>query len=225
MPRKGRELEKLIATLENLLGETNIEVKSPDYIVGINSGSRREIDVSLRAKVGSSTVLIILETRDRTETDDVRWIEQLSAKKEDVLASNVIAVSSAGFTEGARNTAKRLGIELRAINELTLDAIAGWFRVKEFRVFERKGIVLSAELRIDAEFSKALENKRRNIDINTPILIHTPSGKEQTILDAWKDAVNQNPQMFEGLEPNVEPIDNTHVISNLSNSPVLQSRW
>lgn len=213
MPRKGRDLEKLIATLENLLGDTNIEVKSPDYIVGVISGSRREVDVSLRAKVGSSDVLIILETRDRTEIDDVRWIEQLATKREDVLASKVVAVSSAGFTEGAKNIAQRLGIELRAINELTLDAIAEWFRVSEFRVFERKGILLNAEVRVDAEFFEALGNKVKDINVNSPILIHTPSGKEQSILQAWKDAVHQSPQMFEELEPNAEAIRRTIIVN------------
>lgn len=130
MPRQGRELEKLIATLENLLGDTDIEIKSPDYVVGVNSGSRREIDVSLRANVGSSQMLVILETRDRNETDDVRWIEQLATKREDVLASKVVAISSSGFTEGARNTAQKLGIDLRLVDEITLESVATWFQLR-----------------------------------------------------------------------------------------------
>lgn len=212
MPRKGRDLEKLVAALENLLSNSNIEVKSPDYIVGVNSGSRREVDVSLRSIVGSSEILVILETRDRTEIDDVRWIEQLAMKKEDVLASKVVAVSSAGFTEGAKNTAQRLGVSLREVNELNFDAIAEWFRVTEFRVFEQKGILQNAEVRVDEEFLEIAINRTKNINLNSPFLIHMPSGKEQSILQAWKDAVNQNPQMFEGLEPNIDPIRRTIIV-------------
>ena len=206
MPRQGRELEKLVATLENLLGETNIEVKSPDYIMGINSGSRREVDISLRTRVGSSDVLIVLETRDRNETDDVRWIEQLATKREDVLASKIVAVSSSGFTEGAKNTAKRLGIELRAIEDLTLGSIAEWFRVEAFQVFERRGQLLSAEIRVNPDQHEFLKKIITEINVRDPFLIHFPSGKKQSILQVWKATVNQSPQMFDNIEPNGEAI-------------------
>ena len=115
MARQGRDLEKIVAALERMLSDKGIEIKSPDYIKGVNSGSLREIDVALRARVGSTQILVIIEARDRQNTQDVVWIEQLATKRADVLASKVIAVSSFGFSEGARNAAARLGIELRTV--------------------------------------------------------------------------------------------------------------
>ena len=118
MPREGRTLEKLIASLEKLLTGTNVEIKSPDYIKGVNSESLREVDVSLRTQIGSIEILVILECRDRQKTDDVTWIEQLATKRMDVLASKAVSISSSGFSSGAIKTAKHFGIELRTIESL-----------------------------------------------------------------------------------------------------------
>ena len=71
MPRKGRDLEKLVALLEKNLGPKGVSVKSPDYIDGCKSKSKREVDVSLRSCIGSSEILIIVECRNRKETEDV----------------------------------------------------------------------------------------------------------------------------------------------------------
>ena len=204
MPRQGRELEKLIATLENLLGDTNIEVKSPDYVVGVNSGSRREIDVSLRTNVGSSEILVILETRDRNETDDVRWIEQLATKRKDVLASKVVAVSSSGFTEGARNTAQRLGIDLRSIDEITLESVATWFQLRGIQVYERHGILNHVILRVDNLNLETFQDALKDLSFKNINLIHAGTGAKFTIVQAWQDVMNQMPDMFDDIEPGGE---------------------
>jgi hypothetical protein len=109
MPRAGRELEKLVEMIEKALSDTDVKIKSPDYIVGVNSKSLREVDISLQTRVGSTDILVILECRDRQSVEDVRWIEELATKREDVLASKAIAVSSSGFSEGARRMSTHLG--------------------------------------------------------------------------------------------------------------------
>jgi hypothetical protein len=43
--------------------------------MGRNSGTSREVDVSLRSQVGSVSVLVIIECRDRAKPQDVTWIE------------------------------------------------------------------------------------------------------------------------------------------------------
>src|SRR4051794_19530866 len=110
MPRRGRDLELLVAHLEKHLGNTGIQVTSPDYIVGWRSKSRREADVALRTKIGSSSVLVIVECRDRDDTEDVTWVEQLASKRDDVGAAKAVAVSAEGFTKGAKNMASTYDI-------------------------------------------------------------------------------------------------------------------
>lgn len=125
MARAGRDLELLVGELERLLGGTRSQIRSPDYIVG-RSGTRREIDVSVRATVGSSELLVILECRNRQDRQGIGWIEQLAGKAQDVRADRAIAVSSSDFSDGARQTAERENIGLRTIEELAVDGIFSW---------------------------------------------------------------------------------------------------
>jgi hypothetical protein len=88
----------------------------------------REVDVSLRAEIGLSKLLIIIECRDRgAGPEDVRWIEELATKRRDVHADKAIAVASGGFTEGARNTADHEGILLRELRQIDVPEISTWF--------------------------------------------------------------------------------------------------
>ncbi|MBN1201711.1 MAG: restriction endonuclease [Anaerolineae bacterium] len=201
MPRKGRDLEILVATVERMLSGTDIEIKSPDKIEGINSKSLREVDVSLRANVGSLQVLVIIEVRDRKNTEDVTWIEQLATKKEDVQASKAVAVSSSGFSGGAKNTADKLGIELRSIEQITTEAISSWFHLSNLEV--RPPPILSGVLLgTDDSVNQDLENwLREACTTNAPIFIHIRTGKARTIKALFQEVLDQNPQLLYGLEP------------------------
>lgn len=113
MAARGRALEELVCNLEDLLARTSVKVRSPDFLLGQHSGVLREVDVTLRGMIGSSEILVIIECRDRKYREDVRWIEQLSAKRDDVGASNVIAVSRSGFSPAATALAHSKNIGLR----------------------------------------------------------------------------------------------------------------
>jgi hypothetical protein len=126
MPRQGRKLETLVRDLEVFLARAPVTVKSPDYLPGRLSGARREVDVSISGIVGSTTILAIIECRQRRTRPDVTWIEQISTKKNDVAAHHAIAVSSKPFTSAARTLAANLGIELRTFAEVDKSLVLGW---------------------------------------------------------------------------------------------------
>jgi len=123
-----REFELLIARIEQWLGPKGAEVKSPDKLPDRVTGELREVDASIRFRVGSAPVLVTVECRDRTKVQDVRWIEEIASKRDSVGAARTIAVSSSGFTDPARKKAKALGIELRTTNEITEGVAAQWAR-------------------------------------------------------------------------------------------------
>jgi len=126
--KPGREFELLIARLEEWLGPLGAVIKSPDHLPDRNSGRSREVDASIRHNVGSSSILVIVECRDRRTRQDVRWIEELSTKKESVCADKVIAVSAKGFSKEAEAKASSLGIETRRIRDITAEDAANWAR-------------------------------------------------------------------------------------------------
>ena len=139
VPRAGRPLELLVQGLEQLLAGAPVEIRSPDYIMGRNSGELREVDVSLRSQVGSVSVLVIIECRDRGKAQGVSWIEQLASKREDVGADKAVAVSAAGFTPAAQNLARSKQVDLRSFKELSRTSSLTGFMTRPSTI----GVVMS----------------------------------------------------------------------------------
>jgi len=126
MTAPHRQFEELVARIEGALGPAGAVVKSPDRLVDLLTGQMREVDVSIRSKVGSVEVLLTVECRDRVKTEDVTWVEQLATKQKHVGATHTIAVSSTGFSEPALTAARIHGISTRTIGEVTDADIRAW---------------------------------------------------------------------------------------------------
>ena len=133
-----REFELLVARIEADAGPYGMTVKCPDKIRSRTTGKLREVDASIRYRVGTIEVLITLECRCRARTQDVTWIEQLESKRIAIGADRTIAVSASGFTAGARSAADANGISLRKLSDvgvadinslLRLDFVQFWHKV------------------------------------------------------------------------------------------------
>lgn len=114
-----KRFEELVARIEAFLAPSGATVKSPDRLTDKITGEDREVDASIRMRIGSSDVLITIECRKRSNPQDVTWIEQLATKREQVGADKTIAVSSEGFTEPAKKAAAFRGIDLRRLEEIS----------------------------------------------------------------------------------------------------------
>ncbi len=114
-----KEFQDLVAKVENLLVPKGATVRSPDRIEDLVTGRPREVDASIRTKVGSTELLVTVECRRRHEVEDDTWIEQLSTKREKIGAARTIAVSSKGFSASAQKTARLKGIELRRFRDIS----------------------------------------------------------------------------------------------------------
>lgn len=122
-PKAGREFERLASQLESSLAPRGAVVKSPDRIRDKFTGQLREVDASIRMTVGSAPVLIVLECRDRSRLQDTTWIEQIATKRLHIGATQMIAVSSKGFTDQAVKAADVHGILLRQISGFADEAL------------------------------------------------------------------------------------------------------
>ncbi len=188
MTRKGRDLEKLVALLEQNLGPQGIQITSPDYIRGKNSNSNREVDISLRSQFGSSDILVIFECRDRKGTEDVTWIEQLATKRKDVGANKAVAVSSTGFSSGAKNVAKLEDIELRTLEEVNPNDFLSWFGLKYIsflnkcvKFFDFNVVLSSSDVK--PEVTSYLN---KHFEIYSPIFQRKKDGKMVSFMDFWE---------------------------------------
>lgn len=148
-PGKGRALEELVARLEAVAAGGKAEVRSPEFFTGKNSQSKREVDVTVRSKVGNTPVLVMFECRDRTSTNDVRWIDEIAGKRDDIGADVAVAVAAGGgFTEGARTAAAARRIDLRTVEHITVEDVLSWCRLTTLRVelFESRSPRIDAGL-------------------------------------------------------------------------------
>jgi hypothetical protein len=191
-----REFEKLIARIEEAAGPLGIKVKSPDRIPSKVTGRLREVDASIRARIGTSEVLITIECRKRKPTQDVTWIEQLVAKKQSIGASRTIAVSASGFSQEATATAMANGIELRTLSTLSVADIHKLMRLNFVMFWKRHCAISGARVRFfrgldgswempgEAEFDYEIPPET---DPSAPLFTGITTGRRRSLNDLWHE--------------------------------------
>ena len=50
----------------------------------------------------------------------------------------IIAVSTTGFAEGAKQYARESGIEIRTVTEASIDQVSGWFLMSEMTIVKQR---------------------------------------------------------------------------------------
>src|SRR5690242_6846609 len=124
--------EIMVSQIATLLEGDKAEVTWNERIVDPdNSSQQRQIDVLVR----KDNFITLIECRLHKSPQDVKWIEELIGRQVSLRADAIIAVSSSGFTKGAIAKAKRFGINLRTVDELSSDDIITWCRPIKLSLF------------------------------------------------------------------------------------------
>jgi hypothetical protein len=105
------EFENVVARLQRTFSQ-GATIKQNEKIVGRRTGRKRQIDISIRTKVGSEEVLIIVECKRLNRKCDVKEVEAFIGLKQDVGAPMAIMVSTKGFSRAAYKRAKDEAISL-----------------------------------------------------------------------------------------------------------------
>lgn len=145
-PKKkpGKALEELVAWIEtSLRADANTTVEHDVFLPDKDGGGPRQIDVLIRVKSGHDELLTIIEVRDRGKRADVRFVEEMSAKRVSVRADAACLVSKAGFSEAAIAKARALNVRLLTLAEATAGNWAEWCLVRHIDVAQREWEVLS----------------------------------------------------------------------------------
>jgi hypothetical protein len=117
MPRRSNEFQKLVYLVRvNLAaGATVTESK---MLADLVTGREREVDVCVEGGVGGYPVRVCIECRDHARPADVTWVESMKAKHERLPTHALILASRSGFTDEAREVARRYGIEALPLDEV-----------------------------------------------------------------------------------------------------------
>jgi hypothetical protein len=130
MRNSGRQLEQLIKDIEQHLLPERFNVELNDRVFTEDGIQIAEFDIVITGRLGSSSVKWLIECRDRPSDGPApgAWIEQLLGRKLRFNFDQVIAVSTTGFAEGAKEFADKAGIILRTVRKV--DDIGSDFRVR-----------------------------------------------------------------------------------------------
>ncbi len=144
--KKGKDYELLIENLFRQL-EPNADITQDDYILGKNSGTKRQIDVSIRFQNMGLTFFTIVQAKDLSRPADIKIVDEFKSVIEDVSANKGILVCSKGFTKNAKVYAEKCGIELLSIHEASKK---NWQALVYFKVRKTiHKIRLTADLRVE----------------------------------------------------------------------------
>jgi hypothetical protein len=105
------DFEKVIAKIYETISPKAI-VKHDDFIMGYDSGVKRQIDVSIRFREAGCDFLVIVQAKDYEKPANINSVGELAAVIKDVRASKGVLICNAGFTKGAQQLAASLGIDL-----------------------------------------------------------------------------------------------------------------
>ncbi len=139
---KWKLFEKLVAKIQSELSPDAI-VKHDDYIRDRVTGAMRQVDVTIKKKIGQFEFLCAMECRDQKRPVDVIPVEAFIQKVQDIGASKGVIVSSSGFTENAIAKSKQAQIDaycLLDLNDFDWNSIFKIPFVVDIRALDKFGV-------------------------------------------------------------------------------------
>jgi hypothetical protein len=103
---KWKRFEKLIHQLHTQFAPEGAVVTLDDKILGCESKTERQLDVTIRAIVAQYKVLIVVECKDEARPIDVGTMGEFASLLRDVKANKGVMISTSGFTPAAVEMAR-----------------------------------------------------------------------------------------------------------------------
>lgn len=84
MKDKWEKFEELVCEVQKKLSPDAV-VKHNDHIIGAQSKTKRQIDISIRYRVGQYEILIVIDCKDYSTPVDIKSVESFIGLAKDVL--------------------------------------------------------------------------------------------------------------------------------------------
>ncbi len=157
-------------------------VKHNDQIRGIETESLRQIDVSIRKTVAGHDLLVIVQAKKYARAADANVVGEFASVIRDVRASKGVLICSSGFTQGARNQAEKLGIDLCEAFDVTHHP---WRETLTIPV-----ILEQADVAMHCDFSARLEKGDQIPKMFSKVVLSPDGGKSRvdvfgTFVSRW----------------------------------------
>lgn len=130
--RSGRRLERIVASIERLVGE-GVTVRERFKVHDHVSDTQREFDVVCTTSDAAAPISFAIECKDHAKPLDQPVIEAFVTKCRDTGVSERAIVSGSGFTEGAAKKAEYYGVLLFELVGGERLGWPSWFLARELR--------------------------------------------------------------------------------------------
>lgn len=201
----GAQLESLVSIVEEALLPRGFQVAVNKKLYDDNGCQLAEFDIEVTGRLGSADIAWLIECRDRPgdgpQSGD--WIQQLAGRRDAFGFDKVTAVSTTSFTQSARHSADKLGVELREVNEEPPDLL-GWLAVRPMMVrnphLHVRSFTLNVPLSTDADMKQALEQLVGEHNSDDVIFRAIASGELISCAEAFARALALAPEVVDALE-------------------------
>jgi hypothetical protein len=207
MSSDGKQLESLVAFVEEKLLPLGFDVKLNERVFNDEGSQVAEFDIEIRGKVGTTTIAWLIECRDRPGHGAApgAWIEQLVGRRTRFGFNKVTAVSTTGFAAGATAFARGQGIELREVRSLDPSEFADWLHITALRQVNRVTDLKHANIFLHPdEADPAKEAALQAIagaDGNARILISSSTLERANLSEAFLGGVQSIEGAFDDVVP------------------------
>ena len=137
MPKRTNDFQKLVFLVKKLVAENSIVTESK-FLIDLQTGAQREVDICIESSIGGHNVTISIECIKHKRKASVTWVEAMKAKHERLPTNALVLVSEAGFSKEAQKVAQKYGIETLRFDEVDANSVDRLFGKTEalfFRTF------------------------------------------------------------------------------------------
>lgn len=188
--KKGEHFEEIIKQIEEIKLPKNFKIKARERIYE-DGFQLAEFDIDIQGEIDGAPVKWLFECRDRPseKKSPTAWIEQLIGRKHLYNYSEVTAVSTTGFSEGAKIVAKKGSIGLRESSQITFEAVKSWINFSTVTIMTPIGKLIESNIFFDKTHLEKIEKFK---NAKGPILFKKIGSKEEIGLSKLFDITLNN---------------------------------
>lgn len=127
--RKGRTFEQIVSLIEQGLKTDDSTVVSHDIKLTDQLGIERQIDVYITSQISGHPICVAVECREHNYAIKLKDIDDFDSKTKRLAIDKRIYVAKKGYQSGAIKAAKKLGIELCTLSDLSPATIKSWLQI------------------------------------------------------------------------------------------------
>jgi hypothetical protein len=158
MPARTNDFQKLVKIINHSLAPVDAKVTESAMLYDSESDTDREVDILIESSVLNCNIKIGIECTEVKRPVDVKMIESFKEKHRKLNINQTVIVSKNGFTNPAKNYAKKNNIKLLSFNSANSENWSKNFeRLKNLSMYARnyfvhKVIITASQNNADPQF-------------------------------------------------------------------------